>query len=85
MNPTYRIGEMVFAAQPISNDGGVPEVDEDALLADKGCRGVVVQHGHAEADTSLEIYLVRFETDSGTLGPPVGCLPDELCSAREGD
>ena len=43
-----------------------------------GRRGVVVNFGHVEADLEQEIYLVRFEDAGGTLGPPVGCLPEEL-------
>jgi nitrogen fixation protein NifZ len=42
---------------------------------------VVVNHGHAAVDPAQEIYLVRFEGEAGAagdLGPPVGCLPDEL-------
>jgi nitrogen fixation protein NifZ len=37
-----------------------------------------VQSGYAEEDESQMIYLVRFEDASGELGPPIGCLPEEL-------
>ena len=47
-------------------------------LAPAGARGVVVQSGYAEEDESQMIYLVRFEDVSGELGPPIGCLPEEL-------
>ncbi len=35
-------------------------------------------HHHAAADMRQEIILVRFEGTDGVLGPPVGCLPEEL-------
>lgn len=74
----YDIGDMVFPLEPIYNDGFIPELPEDALMAPPGTTGVVVMFGYAEADPQQEIYLVRFEGDDGTLGPPVGCLIDEL-------
>ncbi len=76
----YEIGDMVFAAEDILNDGGMPGVDEEeGLIAAAGSRGVVVHFGVAELDESKEIYLVRFETGpDGLLGNPVGCLPEEL-------
>ena len=76
----YDIGDLVFAAENILNDGGMPGVeDEEGLIAAAGTRGVVVHYGYAELDESQEIYLVRFETGpDGTLGNPVGCLPEEL-------
>ncbi|HTY99072.1 MAG TPA: nitrogen fixation protein NifZ [Rhodocyclaceae bacterium] len=60
------------------DDGGIPDIDADALLASPGSRGVVVKAGHVEAAPDQEIYLVRFEDANGVLGPPVGCLPEEL-------
>jgi nitrogen fixation protein NifZ len=76
----YEVGDMVYAAEDILNDGGMPGVDEEeGLIAPAGSRGVVVHFGVAEMDESKEIYLVRFETGpEGLLGNPVGCLPDEL-------
>jgi nitrogen fixation protein NifZ len=76
----YEVGDMVYAAEDILNDGGMPGVDEEeGLIAPAGSRGVVVHFGVAEMDESKEIYLVRFETGpEGLLGDPVGCLPDEL-------
>lgn len=74
----YDIGEMVFATEDLYNDGGVPEMDEDALIAATGARGVVVNTGVLEADERQAIYLVRFEGTDGILGPPIGCLPEEL-------
>jgi nitrogen fixation protein NifZ len=76
----YQVGDMVFAAEDILNDGGMPGVDEEeGLIAPAGSRGVVVHFGFAEADESKEIYLVQFESGpDASLGPPVGCLPEEL-------
>lgn len=76
----YEVGDMVFAAEDILNDGGMPGIaEEEGLIAPTGMRGVVVHYGVAEMDESKEIYLVQFENGpDGTLGHPVGCLPDEL-------
>ncbi|MCB1907600.1 MAG: nitrogen fixation protein NifZ [Rhodocyclaceae bacterium] len=80
---TYRIGELVFASQRIVNDGSLPELPEDAVLAEAGRKGVIVRCGHL-AESREEIFLVRFADEGGTLGPPVGCLADELASAPPG-
>ena len=75
----FDIGDLVFAAEDIINDGGMPGCEESGLIAPAGTRGVVVHYGHAELDPSKEIYLVRFESGAeGELGNPVGCLPEEL-------
>ena len=76
----YDIGDLVYAAEDILNDGGMPGIDdEEGLIAPAGMRGVVVHFGVAEMDESKEIYLVQFENGpDGSLGHPVGCLPDEL-------
>ncbi len=76
----YDIGDLVFAAEDILNDGGMHDMDDaEGLIAPAGTRGVVVHYGYAELDDSREIYLVRFETGpDGLLGAPVGCLPEEL-------
>ena len=76
----YEVGDMVFAAEDILNDGGMPGIEEEeGLIAPAGMRGVVVHYGVAEMDESKEIYLVQFENGpDGTLGHPVGVLPEEL-------
>ncbi len=76
----YEIGDLVYAATDILNDGGMPGIEEEeGLIAPVGSRGVVVQFGHVEADPDQEIYLVRFENGpDGALGDPVGVLPEEL-------
>lgn len=81
VDEAYGIGEIVFCRELLINDGGIPGIAADAVLATPGRRGVVVNAGHAEFDPQQAIYLVRFEGESGALGelgPPVGCLPEEL-------
>jgi nitrogen fixation protein NifZ len=74
----YGVGDLVFASVDIHNDGGVPDVEERGLLAAAGTRGVVVKTGSAQARPELRVYLVRFEGPDQVLGPPVGCLDEEL-------
>lgn len=76
----YEVGDMIFAAEDILNDGGMPGItEEEGLIAPAGMRGVVIHFGVAEMDESQEIYLVQFENGpDGSLGHPVGCLPEEL-------
>jgi nitrogen fixation protein NifZ len=74
----YDVGELVFARVDIHNDGGVPDVEELGLLAAAGTKGVVVRTGSAQSRQELRIYLVRFEGADEILGPPVGCLDEEL-------
>lgn len=81
----YHIGDMVFAAEDIFNDGGMPGIEEEeGLIATTGTRGVIIHYGVAEMDESREIYLVQFENGpDGSLGHPVGCLPEELTQAAD--
>jgi len=76
----YEVGDMIFAAEDILNDGGMPGIaEEEGLIAPAGMRGVIVHFGVAEMDETQEIYLVQFENGpDGSLGNPVGCLPEEL-------
>lgn len=71
-------GDVVYAATALYNDGGVPDIHSDAILAAPGTRGVLINVGHAEEDPRQSIYLVRFEDADKTLGMPVGCLAEEL-------
>ncbi len=71
-------GDVVYATTAILNDGGIPDLEEGALLADAGTRGVIVNIGHLEEDPTRTIYLVRFEGEGLVLGPPTGCWPEEL-------
>ncbi len=74
-------GDVVYAAQPILNDGSIPGAEENDLLAPKGARGVVVNIGHVEFNEDKIVFLVRFEAgqESAELGPAIGCWEDDLC------
>ena len=80
MTTEYEMGDIVFAREDILNEeeSAIPGLAPNALLAPAGRRGVVVSYGHAEADPRQSIYLVRFEQGEGEMGPPIGCLPEEL-------
>jgi nitrogen fixation protein NifZ len=85
-NEQFEIGEIVFSRERLVNDGGIPDIAPDAVLATPGRRGVVVNTGHLEAEPTQALYLVRFEGPEGALGdlgPPVGCLPEELTQDEE--
>jgi nitrogen fixation protein NifZ len=71
-------GDAVYAASHIYNDGGIPEIPSDALLAEPGTRGVIIETGHLEEAPERTLYLVRFEDQDLNLGPPTGCWPEEL-------
>lgn len=74
---SFGLGEIVFATEDLYNDGSLPDLAEGALLAAAGTRGVVVKAGHLDG-TRTEIFAVRFEGADEVLGPPVGCLVEEL-------
>jgi nitrogen fixation protein NifZ len=74
---SFGLGEIVFATEDLYNDGSLPDLAEGALLAAAGTRGVVVKAGHLDG-TQTEIFAVRFEGADDVLGPPVGCLVEEL-------
>lgn len=81
MSAMFQIGDIVFAREALYNDGHIPDIPAEAGLAAPGDRGVVVQIGRVAAGMGPEeqfIYLVRFEQANEQLGPPVGCLPEEL-------
>lgn len=71
-------GDMVFAAATIANDGYIPEIDPDAVLANPGTRGMLMNIGHLREDPKVQILLVRFEDEQGNIGMPVGCYPEEI-------
>ncbi|MGB5733523.1 MAG: nitrogen fixation protein NifZ [Thiohalocapsa sp.] len=77
-------GDIVYAATEIRNDGGIPELANDALIATPGTRGVVVNIGHLEENPERELFLVRFEDAGLNLGPPTGCWPEELSAEPAG-
>jgi nitrogen fixation protein NifZ len=71
-------GDVVYAASHIVNDGSIPTLEDSALIAVPGTRGVIVNIGHLEEAPQRELFLVRFEDADLTLGPPTGCWPEEL-------
>lgn len=82
-NSHYQIGDLVFAVEDIVNDGGIPDVGEEAVIAAAGSRGVVVDCGFAALDVKRAVYLVRFEEGpEAMLGKPVACLPEELTQVQ---
>jgi nitrogen fixation protein NifZ len=76
-------GDTVYAASHIYNDGSIPAVDTDALMAAPGTRGVIIETGHLEEAPQRSVYLVRFEDAELNLGPPTGCWPEELSVNRQ--
>ena len=77
-------GDLVYAAVPIVNDGGVPDLAADALIAAPGTRGVILRIGHLEEQPDRTLYLVRFEQGADLeLGPPTGCWAEELRSEAD--
>ena len=74
----YNVGDVVYAVCEILNDGSLPDYPEDALIAKKGAKGVVINEGHFEDFPDKNLYLVRFEGDDQVLGPPIGVWPKEL-------
>lgn len=71
-------GDLIYARTEIKNDGSHPEYEAGKCIASPGTRGVLVKVGHAEEQPDQPVYLVRFESSSGELGPPIGCWPGEL-------
>lgn len=74
----FGLGDMVWSCIELRNDGSIPEMPEDALIASAGARGVIVKVGTLEEKEDISVYLVRFEDAEGTLGAPIGCLTEEL-------
>jgi nitrogen fixation protein NifZ len=71
-------GDVVYAASHIYNDGSIPEIPLDTLLAAPGTRGVLIETGHLEEQPERKVFLVRFEDQELNLGPPTGCWEEEL-------
>jgi nitrogen fixation protein NifZ len=83
MAEMFGIGDMVWSCIDLCNDGTIPDMPADALLASAGARGVVVKTGTIQDHPEIGVYLVRFEDHEGVLGPPVGCLTEELTQDPE--
>ncbi len=72
------IGDVVYAAKAITDDGSMPDCNEGELLAQAGSRGVIVMKGHIEETLQQAVFLVRFEDETLTLGRPIGCWAEDL-------
>lgn len=81
----YEPGDIVYAVNDIVNDGSIPEMAEEALIAKAGSRGVVINIGHLEEFPDRLLYLARFESgEDADLGTPVGCWPEEITQHESG-
>lgn len=72
------LGDVVFAAHAIIDDGSMPESEEGVVLAEEGARGVIVMKGHVEEEPGRSVFLVRFEDKELNLGQPIGCWSEDL-------
>lgn len=72
------IGDVVYAAHALSNDGSMPGYEKGEVLAAAGTRGVIVMKGYLEDNPVRSVFLVRFEDAELNLGNPVGCWVEDL-------
>jgi nitrogen fixation protein NifZ len=72
------IGDMVYAAHRIIDDGSIPEGNEGEVLAPAGAKGVITLIGHVEEQPELTVFLVRFEDENLNLSEPIGCWEEDL-------
>lgn len=72
------IGDTVYAAITITDDGSIPGGSEGEVLAEAGTRGVITMIGHVEEQPERIVFLVRFEDDKLNLGNPIGCWVGDL-------
>lgn len=73
-----QIGDAVYAAHSIVNDGSMPEGNEGDILAAAGARGVITLIGHVEEEPARTVFLVRFEDANLQLSEPIGCWEEDL-------
>ena len=71
-------GDTVFATKELRNDGSIPGLADNELIAKCGTRGALINIGHLEEQPDTTLYLVRFENQDLSLGPAVGYWPDEI-------
>ena len=72
------LGDVVYAANTITDDGSIPGGIEGAILVEAGTRGVITMIGHVEEEPSRSVFLVRFEDEDMNLGNPIGCWVEDL-------
>jgi nitrogen fixation protein NifZ len=74
------IGDVVYAAKTITDDGSIPNGSEGEILAEAGARGVITLIGHVEEEPNRSVFLVRFEDKDMNLSNPIGCWLEELAA-----
>ncbi len=72
------VGDVVYAAKTITDDGSIPDGVKGAILAEAGTRGVITLIGHVEEEPRRSVFLVRFEDNDMNLGNPIGCWVEDL-------
>jgi nitrogen fixation protein NifZ len=72
------LGDVVYAAKTITDDGSIPDGVEGEILAEAGTRGVITLIGHVEEEPNRSVFLVRFEDKDMNLSNPIGCWLEEL-------
>jgi nitrogen fixation protein NifZ len=72
------IGDTVYAAATITDDGSIPGGVEGDILAEAGTRGLITMIGHVEEQPERSVFLVRFEDTNLNLGNPIGCWVEDL-------
>ncbi len=72
------IGDVVYAARLIADDGSIPGGVDGDVLAEAGIRGVITLIGYVEEEPNRSVFLVRFEDKDMNLGNPVGCWVEDL-------
>lgn len=75
----FEKGDAVYATTTIRNDGSVPGFDENAVFAEPGSMGMLVNTGHLEEAPEQAVYLVGFTSADGQTAL-VTCFPDEISS-----
>lgn len=74
----YQWGQQVVALVDLVNDGTHPDHAPDAILAEVGSEGEIVQVGH-HTDSNQPVYMVDFG------GLVIGCLEEEILLCMELD
>lgn len=73
-----QIGDAVYAAHNIVDDGSIPDGNEGDILATAGTRGVITLIGYVEEEPEHIVFLVQFEDENLNLNEPIGCWEDDL-------
>lgn len=74
--PVYQWGQRVVALVDLINDGSYPEHPVDAVLAEVGSEGEIVQVGRHEG-ANQPVYMVEFD------GLVIGCFEEEIMLVQE--